>query len=94
MRIQWFGQSAFLLTGDAGRVMIDPFGDVSGLRSRVKFDYPEIVGVEADLLLITHEHADHKRCRGDRRRAAGHPRDRRNLRLTDRAGERRRLRAR
>ena len=59
MRVQWFGQSAFLLTGDTGRVMIDPFGDVSGLRSRVKFDYPEIAGVEADLLLITHEHSDH-----------------------------------
>ena len=59
MRIQWFGQSAFLLTGGAGRVMIDPFGDVSGLRSRVKFDYPEITGVEADLVLITHEHPDH-----------------------------------
>jgi len=54
MRIHWFGQSAFLLSGDAGRVMIDPFADVSGLRSRVKFDYPEIAGVEAALVLITH----------------------------------------
>jgi len=27
MRIRWFGQSAFLLSGTA-RVAIDPFGDV------------------------------------------------------------------
>ena len=27
MRIRWFGQSAFLLTGSM-RVAIDPFGDV------------------------------------------------------------------
>jgi L-ascorbate metabolism protein UlaG (beta-lactamase superfamily) len=59
MKVQWFGQSAFLLSDEMCRVMIDPFADVSGLRSRVKFDYPEIAGVEAELVLITHEHADH-----------------------------------
>ena len=57
MRIQWYGQSAFDL---AGRVFIDPFGDVSGLASRgLQFDYPAIEGVEAELLLVTHEHLDH-----------------------------------
>ena len=40
MRVQWYGQSAFDL---AGRVFIDPFGDVSGLAARgMQFDYPAI----------------------------------------------------
>jgi L-ascorbate metabolism protein UlaG (beta-lactamase superfamily) len=33
MRIRWYGQSAFLLTGEK-RVFIDPFGDMSGASSR------------------------------------------------------------
>jgi L-ascorbate metabolism protein UlaG (beta-lactamase superfamily) len=57
MRIQWYGQSAFDL---AGRVFIDPFGDVSALASRgMQFDYPAIEGIEPELLLVTHEHLDH-----------------------------------
>jgi L-ascorbate metabolism protein UlaG (beta-lactamase superfamily) len=57
MRIQWHGQSAFDL---AGRVFIDPFGDVSLLASRgLHFDYPAIEGVAPELLLVTHEHRDH-----------------------------------
>jgi L-ascorbate metabolism protein UlaG (beta-lactamase superfamily) len=57
MRIQWYGQSAFDL---AGRVFIDPFGDVSLLASRgLQFDYPAIEGIEPELLLVTHEHRDH-----------------------------------
>ena len=41
-------------------MFIDPIGDVSGLAGRgIKFDYPPIQGLSADLLLITHEHADH-----------------------------------
>jgi L-ascorbate metabolism protein UlaG (beta-lactamase superfamily) len=60
MRLRWFGQSAFLLEGPEGRVMIDPFGDTAPLRERgVPFLYPNIEGVEAELVLITHEHADH-----------------------------------
>jgi L-ascorbate metabolism protein UlaG (beta-lactamase superfamily) len=60
MKIRWFGQSAFLLTGSA-RVAIDPFGDVDArVRERgLRFAYPRIDGVEADVLLITHEHFDH-----------------------------------
>ncbi|HEY6835794.1 MAG TPA: MBL fold metallo-hydrolase [Gaiellaceae bacterium] len=59
MRIRWFGQSAFLLTGERS-VMIDPFGDVSKLTSQgIQFDYPPIEGVSADLVLVTHEHGDH-----------------------------------
>ena len=57
MRIQWHGQSAFDL---AGRVFIDPFGDVSSLAARgMQFDYPAIEGMEPELLLVTHEHLDH-----------------------------------
>ena len=60
--MRWFGQSAFLLTDASGaRVCIDPFG-VPGpaMAARgMRFAYPPIAGVEADLLLITHEHFDH-----------------------------------
>ena len=60
MEVEWYGQSAFRLSADGTTVFIDPFGDVSGLESRgIKFEYPAISGVEADLLLVTHEHMDH-----------------------------------
>lgn len=58
MRIRWYGQSAFLLTGDQHRVFIDPFGDMTGASS-LEWSYPPIEGVEADLLLVTHDHGDH-----------------------------------
>jgi L-ascorbate metabolism protein UlaG (beta-lactamase superfamily) len=58
--IRWYGQSTFLLRGEQ-RVFIDPFGDMTGLAASrgMQFDYPPIGGVEADLLLVTHEHGDH-----------------------------------
>ncbi len=60
MVITWFGQSAFLLTGGKATVLIDPHGDTENLRSRgMRFDYPLMDGIEADVLLITHEHVDH-----------------------------------
>jgi L-ascorbate metabolism protein UlaG (beta-lactamase superfamily) len=60
MQIRWYGQSAFLLEHDGTRVFIDPFGEMSGLEARgLRFDYPKIEGVTADLLLVTHEHGDH-----------------------------------
>jgi L-ascorbate metabolism protein UlaG (beta-lactamase superfamily) len=59
MRIRWYGQSTFLITGEQ-TVFIDPFGAMDGLVERgLQFDYPPVEGVEADLLLVTHEHADH-----------------------------------
>ena len=60
MKIRWFGQSAFLLSGSL-RVAIDPFGRVSARAAErgIQFGYPRIEGVEADVLLITHEHFDH-----------------------------------
>jgi L-ascorbate metabolism protein UlaG (beta-lactamase superfamily) len=60
MHVEWYGQSAFRLAGSGKAVAIDPFGDVSGLASRgIQFEYPPIEGVQADLVLVTHEHADH-----------------------------------
>jgi L-ascorbate metabolism protein UlaG (beta-lactamase superfamily) len=60
MQVEWYGQSAFRLTGAETTVFIDPFGDASPLAARgIEFRYPPIEGVEADLLLVTHEHFDH-----------------------------------
>jgi L-ascorbate metabolism protein UlaG (beta-lactamase superfamily) len=60
MRVEWYGQSAFHLSTPERSVAIDPFGDMSMAASHgMQFDYPPIEGVEADLLLVTHEHADH-----------------------------------
>lgn len=69
MRVRWFGQSAFLLDGPPP-VLIDPFGPMHGLAERgMRFDYPPIADVRADLLLVTHEHRDHNHVEA----AAGSP---------------------
>jgi L-ascorbate metabolism protein UlaG (beta-lactamase superfamily) len=60
MHVEWYGQSAFSLSANGTTVFIDPFGDMSAAASRgLRFDYPAIEGVEADLVLVTHEHFDH-----------------------------------
>ena len=60
MRIQWYGQSAFALSSRDASVFVDPFGDMSPARDRgMQWDYPAIEGVDAQLLLVTHEHLDH-----------------------------------
>jgi L-ascorbate metabolism protein UlaG (beta-lactamase superfamily) len=60
MRVDWYGQAAFHLSGRDATVFIDPIGETSGLAARgITFDYPKPDGVTADLVLITHEHADH-----------------------------------
>jgi L-ascorbate metabolism protein UlaG (beta-lactamase superfamily) len=61
MRVEWYGQSAFHLSGGEASVAIDPFGDMSALAGArgMQFDYPPIAGVDAELLLVTHEHMDH-----------------------------------
>jgi L-ascorbate metabolism protein UlaG (beta-lactamase superfamily) len=60
MQVEWYGQSAFRLTAAGKTLFIDPFGDVSALAGRgLQFDYPAISGVDAELLLVTHEHVDH-----------------------------------
>jgi L-ascorbate metabolism protein UlaG (beta-lactamase superfamily) len=60
MQVEWYGQSAFRLSANGTTVFIDPFGDMSAAASRgLEWNYPAIEGVEADLLLDTHEHGDH-----------------------------------
>jgi L-ascorbate metabolism protein UlaG (beta-lactamase superfamily) len=61
MRVEWYGQSAFHLSADGKSVAIDPFADMSAMAAGrgMQFDYPPISDVEADLLLVTHEHMDH-----------------------------------
>ena len=59
MQIRWYGQSAFLLRGERS-VFLDPFGDVGVFAARgLRFDYPPIADAGAELVLVTHEHADH-----------------------------------
>jgi L-ascorbate metabolism protein UlaG (beta-lactamase superfamily) len=60
MQVEWYGQSAFRLSGGGTTVFIDPFDDVAGLGGGgLEFNYPAIGDVDADLLLVTHEHRDH-----------------------------------
>jgi L-ascorbate metabolism protein UlaG (beta-lactamase superfamily) len=60
MQVEWYGQSAFRLSTPEATVAIDPFGDISGLTNRgIQFEYPPIEDLTAQLLLVTHEHADH-----------------------------------
>lgn len=60
MQVEWYGQSAFRLEHGGQVVAIDPFGEMAGLAARgIRFDYPPIAGLRADLLLVTHEHGDH-----------------------------------
>ena len=73
MQVEWYGQSAFRLTDGATTVFIDPFDDLTALAERgMRWEYPAIEGVEADLLLVTHEHLDHNGVGADRRRAGRH----------------------
>jgi L-ascorbate metabolism protein UlaG (beta-lactamase superfamily) len=61
MRVEWYGQSAFHLSGAEQSVAIDPFADMSAMAAGrgMQFDYPPVADVAADLLLVTHEHIDH-----------------------------------
>jgi L-ascorbate metabolism protein UlaG (beta-lactamase superfamily) len=58
MQVEWYGQSAFRLTDGKDTIFIDPF-DVTFFAGRRRWDYPAIVGIDAQLLLVTHEHSDH-----------------------------------
>ncbi|HEY2597839.1 MAG TPA: MBL fold metallo-hydrolase [Candidatus Dormibacteraeota bacterium] len=58
--MRWYGQSAFSLAAVGDSVFIDPFGDMKAAQGRgMTWNYPAITGAVADLLLVTHEHADH-----------------------------------
>jgi L-ascorbate metabolism protein UlaG (beta-lactamase superfamily) len=66
MRLRWFGQSAFRLSGADATVVIDPFGTLpESTRARgIRFAYPPVTDVTADLVLVTHEHFDHNGTEG------------------------------
>ena len=57
--VRWYGQSAFLIEGEQS-VFVDPFGDLGS----AEFRYRPVEGVEADVLLVTHEHRDHNAVDG------------------------------
>src|SRR5262245_50707605 len=57
MQVRWYGQSAFVLAGTS-TVFVDPFDESERLRGR-GFGYPPIRDIEADLVLVTHDHTDH-----------------------------------
>jgi L-ascorbate metabolism protein UlaG (beta-lactamase superfamily) len=60
MHVEWYGQAAFRLSTRDTTVFIDPIGDASGIAGRgLRFEFPPIDGVSADLVLVTHEHFDH-----------------------------------
>jgi L-ascorbate metabolism protein UlaG (beta-lactamase superfamily) len=60
MHVEWYGQSSFRLTDGSTTVFVDPFGDMTPILDHgLRWEYPAIDGVEADLLLVTHEHLDH-----------------------------------
>jgi L-ascorbate metabolism protein UlaG (beta-lactamase superfamily) len=60
MELQWYGQSAFRLFDGERTVFVDPFDDMSEMAGwGMRWDYPPIEGVTADLVLVTHEHLDH-----------------------------------
>lgn len=53
MKIHYYAQAAYLITGDDGRsILIDPYKRTETFRYDPTFDEP-------DLLLVTHEHGDH-----------------------------------
>lgn len=55
MEIFWLGQAAFKLKGKGATVIVDPFDPSIGLK------WPKL---EADIVAITHDHADHNNATG------------------------------
>jgi L-ascorbate metabolism protein UlaG (beta-lactamase superfamily) len=50
MKLTYLGHATFLIEGDGTKILIDPYDE--------KVGYP-VPSVEADAVLISHEHADH-----------------------------------
>jgi L-ascorbate metabolism protein UlaG (beta-lactamase superfamily) len=59
MQVEWYGQSAFRLADGESTVFIDPVDAAAFSKLGRRWDYPQIAGVHADVLLVTHEHIDH-----------------------------------
>ena len=63
MKIRWYGQSTFALTGPVASRSTRSATCRRAAARGIHFDYPPIEGLEAELLLVTHEHGDHKASR-------------------------------
>ena len=60
MRVRYLGHAAFLLDDGGSAVVLDPYRDISDSPAPDRrWDYPVIAGVDADLVLISHDHGDH-----------------------------------
>src|SRR3954451_15295699 len=60
MQVRWYGQSALTLTTGSATVTTDPFADCPATPGRdLHWGYAPVPAHDADLLLVTHEHADH-----------------------------------
>jgi len=59
MKIEWYGQAAFLITSDSGaRIITDPYTP-----GGFGLNYTDI-GESADIVTISHDHADHSNVGG------------------------------
>ena len=61
MKVKWYGHSAFLLTSDQGfKIITDPY-EPGGFGGAIGYGpIPD----EADVVLVSHDHADHNHVKG------------------------------
>jgi L-ascorbate metabolism protein UlaG (beta-lactamase superfamily) len=62
MEVTWLGHASFQLSHDGTTVVIDPYGDLRDSPApERRWDFPRLEGLQADVVLITHDHGDHNR---------------------------------
>ena len=61
MKVKWNGHSSFTITSDSGtRIVTDPY-EPGGFGGGIKY---EPIPDQADIVLVSHEHADHNYVKG------------------------------